>query len=105
MKVIYSDKARQGGEGATLLQEATKRLDEVLGPSADRVTAEWDRKDDNGHALYTLRISDQTESATASLAPDELTSPALLRMRLHLLWGDLLQERNHKELQELLRGD
>lgn len=102
MKVIYSDKAQQGGEGNILLQEATKRLDEVIGPSADRVTAEWDRKDENGHPLYTLRISDQTESATASLAPDELASPKHLRVRLYQLWDDVLQERSHKQLKRLL---
>jgi len=32
----------------------------------------------------------------------ELRNPAHMRLRLYELWGDLLQARSHKQLQELL---
>lgn len=103
MKVIYTDKAKQRGEEYPLLQQASQRLEEIVGPSADSVTAEWDRTEDGrGRMLYTLRISDWTGSATAALAPDELRSTVNLRHRLLQLWGDLLQIRNQYQLQKLM---
>lgn len=102
MNVLYTAKAKQWNEGTALLDQATRRLEEVLGPAADRVTAEWDRAEDQkGRLVYTLRISDWTGSATASFAPDELGSPTHMRVRLNRLWGDLLQARSHKQLEEL----
>jgi hypothetical protein len=102
MNVTYSDKARQWGEGYALLQQATTRLEEVAGPSADLVKVEWDRVEDaGGRSLYTLTLSDWTGSVSADFTLDELQLPTHLRVRLYRLWGDLLQMRNHKELQQL----
>lgn len=42
MNVTYQHKANQRSEEHTLLQDATKRLEEVLGPSAEFVSAEWE---------------------------------------------------------------
>ena len=102
MDVIYSDKLRQGDEKYALLQQVTTRLEEAIGPSANRVKAEWDRTEDERHRpLYTLRISDPTATATTSFAPDELAASPHLRFRLHRLWGDLLQVRSHQQLDDL----
>src|SRR5436305_15250093 len=101
-QVRYSDSAKQGGDGYDLLEKATQQLGEVLGQSAGLVTAEWDRgQDAQGRPVYTLKISDFTGEASARFAPDELNTPRHLRFRLHTLWGDLLQDRNHKQLQQL----
>ena len=90
MNVTYRETARQPGEGYSLLQQATEQLKEVLGPSADQVSVEWDRsQDDRGRILYTLTISDQTGEARATFAPGELASPTQMRMRLYRLWGGL----------------
>lgn len=109
MQIIYRDRARQWGEGLALLQHATKRLEEVLGPSAGQVTAEWDRAEDGqGRLVYTLRLSDWTGAATAVFDSDELQSGSHMRSRFYRLWGDLLQIRSDKQLQELMgsgRGD
>jgi hypothetical protein len=102
MNVTYSDKAKQWGEGYVLLQQATKRLEEVLGSSAGQVKAEWDRTEDaKRRIIYTLRLSDWTGSVSAAFTPDELQSPSLMRYRFVRLWGDLLQVRSHKQLEEL----
>jgi hypothetical protein len=107
MNVRYSEKAKQSGEGYALLQQATNRLEEVLGPSADLVSAEWDRtQDQRGRTLYTLTVSDFTGEASASFTPEELQAPGRLRSRLLALWGDLLQARSDaqvKKLQELVK--
>ncbi len=103
MNVTYSDKARQWGEGYTLLQHATKRLEEVLGQSAGGVKAEWDRREDaQGRVVYNLRLSDWTGSVSEDFSPDELQSGSHMRVRLHQVWGELLQARSHRQLQELM---
>ncbi len=106
MNVTYSDQSKQGPEGSALLQQATRRLHAVLGPAAETVQAEWDRtQDPKGRPLYTLRISDGTDSVTASFAPDELESPFQAEFRLLRLWDNLLQKRNQRQLEELLKAD
>ena len=106
MNVKYTDETKQPGEALGLLQQATQRLAEVLGSSAEVVNAEWDRgQDERGRPLYTLRLSDFTGAVSARFDPDELRSPNL-RGRFLGLWGDLLQIRSDhqvKKLQQLVR--
>lgn len=102
MNVTYTDQTRQRGEEHALLQQATNRLEEILGPSAARVKAEWERREDaRGRTLYTLHLSDWTGDVKADFSPDELKSANQLRYRLHRLWGDLLQVRSQKQLDQL----
>ncbi len=101
--VVYDEKLRQAEGLLVQVQQATRLLDEILGPSASQVTAEWDRSEDgNGCALVTLRLSDWTGAKSSAFAPWELEQPNQLRVRFYRLWGDLLQDRNEKQLQELM---
>src|SRR5947209_4414721 len=101
VNVTYTENAKYG-DAYALLQQATERLKKILGTSADRVSVEWDRGQDvRGRAQYTLKLSDHTGQVAASFAPDELSLSAHMRYRLLDLWGDLLQVRSHKLLQEL----
>ncbi len=105
MNVTYSDKARQRNKDIRLLQEATNYLEEVLGQSVGLVQAEWDcTEDENGRILYTLQISDWTGVATAQFTPEELAIRTHMRYLLTRLWGDLLQTRNHKQLEALQKA-
>ena len=105
MKVTYSDEAKQWRDGIVLLQQATKLLEEVLGPAAAWVMAEWDRQEDaRGHSFCTLRISDWTGTVSANFTPDELHSSSQDRYLWYRLWGDLLQVRSHQQLSELTSG-
>jgi hypothetical protein len=102
MNVTYHGTTEQMGIGSVLLQQGTNHLEEVLGPSAQLVTAEWNQsKDEQGRVFYTLKIADRIGEVQASFTPDELKSSANLRDRLSDLWGDLLQRRSHTQLQEL----
>jgi hypothetical protein len=106
MNVTYTEKARQKSEDFALLQRATNWLQEVVGPSASQATVEWDRnEDDKSHPLYTLKISDRPDAASASFDRDELAGGSLLRYRLSRVWDDLLQARSHRLLDELMRGN
>lgn len=103
MNVAYSDRAKQAEGCFELLQQATGRLKEILGSAQDSVRAQWDQiEDERGRLLYSLKISDATEEAEATFAPDELQRRTHMRVRLYKLWGELLQMRNHK-LMEALR--
>jgi hypothetical protein len=105
MNVTHTDRIKKTDEAYDRLQEATDLLEEAIGPSAGSANGEWDQiKNDKGHPLYTLRISDWTDTATASFTPDELQAKTHMRVRLCRLWGNLLQTRNHRELQQLLRS-
>ena len=102
MKVTYSDRAKQGGQGRVLLQQATKRLEEVLGPSGLWVKAEWDcTEDGRGKTICTLRVSDWEGEVVADFTPDELRVYGHDLYRWRRLWGDLLQIRSEQQLAEL----
>lgn len=110
MNVIYQDKSKQGADGFGLLQQASKHLEAILGPSAASMSVEWSQSQDaRGRTLYTLNLSDAMEQVSASFATEELRSPRRMRLRLLDLWGDLLQARSDaqmKKLQQLVaQGD
>src|SRR5207253_765718 len=66
------------------------------------VRAEWKMtRDERGKSLVALTLSDWTSSVTGCFAPDELKNAAKLEGRLSHLWGDLLQDRSHKQLKKL----
>ncbi len=102
MNVTYQEKVKQGDDGIVRLQQATSRLEEILGPSAALVSAEWSQSQDTrGRTLYTLTLSDFTGRVSASFAPKELRSSHHLRLRLLDLWGDLLQARSDAQMIKL----
>jgi hypothetical protein len=102
MDVKYPDTGAQPGDEHALLAMATRLLEEAAG-SAPNLKIEWDRSnDENGRPVYTLRLSDRSGSASGGFSPEDLRDTTHLRYRLIRLWGDLLQARSHKQLQELL---
>ncbi|MFO0967057.1 MAG: hypothetical protein U0793_15935 [Gemmataceae bacterium] len=104
MKISFSDAARQAPEDYAELSKTTSMLEDVLGASADLVSGKWDRKEDaKGRPVYTLQLSDWSGAVTGVFAPAELKQTSQLRMRFNRLWGDLLQIRSHKQLEELLQ--
>jgi hypothetical protein len=83
-------------------QRAVEQLEAVLGKSAPLVSARWTLvEDEKGRPLLRLEIADWTGSAHAFLMLDELDNVSHLRSRMLDLWGDLLQVRSHRQLDEL----
>ena len=104
-KVVFGEKLQQNRELFFLARKATERLEEVVGTSAWSTEAEWDRGEDSkGRCIITLRLTDWTGSVTGLFEKAELESPSQTRYRLLRLWGDLLQIRSHKQLENLLEG-
>ena len=102
MQVTYSDKARQEGEDFKLLQQASNRLEEILGKAAPRVGAEWDRRDEPmGRHRYTLRITDNSFSSSMEFDRNELQIPDEYQFRLYDLWDNILKAHIEKHLHDL----
>lgn len=103
LRAVYYDRLRESPEALHLARQATRWLEEVLGPFGGEVSAAWDRGEDaRGRPVITLQLSDFAGSVTAVFDPKELQSPAQARVRLNRLWSDLLQIRAHQQLQGLM---
>ena len=109
MNVIYTERAKQESEGYHLLQQLTKNLEEVIGPPAANLTAQWDRTNDaKGQTRYTLGITDSADKASTSFEPDELKSNHHMRYRLLRLYDNLLKartDRHFRRLEDMGSGD
>jgi len=84
-------------------ERATQVLLELLGPSRNSVSIDWDiAEDGRGYPVVILRISDANGTVSATFEPRELEDEDHLRVRLNRLWGDLLEIRSHKQVQRLM---
>jgi hypothetical protein len=106
IEVIYRPGLREAGPLLRLAEAATSRLEEVIGQTAEPVTAEWDRAENFAlRPVVVLRLSDFSGSVMAIFEPQELEQPNELRSRLRFLWWDLLQIRSGKLLESLLGSE
>jgi hypothetical protein len=86
-----------------LVEGATTVLEEVIGNPPGIVAATWERAEDSlGRSIITLRLNDFVGQVTATFEPNEFRQANHLRLRLHRLWGDLLQIRTEKKRQDLI---
>ena len=84
-------------------------VEDVLGPSSSAlVRARWSLSGQpDGQRWVILNISDWTYpgGVEARFASEEFGVNLETRWKVHRLWGDLLQARNHQQLAELQAGD
>jgi hypothetical protein len=87
------------------VDRATETLQDVIGPTANSVAAEWSSvRDASGQPLIQLTLSDFTGvRVEARFEPGELAREGHLRAKFYRIWGDLLQYRSHKQ-REVLSG-
>ncbi len=100
-EVVIPDAIRSDQAILALVEQATRLLETELGPSADLVKVEWSAELEGGRRVLDLTLSDWTGAVQAQFAPDELKNQAHAQVRLHMLWGDLLQVRSHEQLRKL----
>ena len=107
--VTYGKGVRENPEYLTLAEEATARLDKIMGRSAPNVSAEWERVEDGPAGnLIALRIWDAQDEARMLFVPDQMNDrkyPRYLQFQLGGLWDDILKARNHRQLDKLLGTD
>jgi hypothetical protein len=105
MRINIDPKIGENGSWAQGIERANAILPLVVGRSSDVVTADWDLTlDERQRPLLALKLSDSSGSIEDRFHLEELTDSERLWLRLHHLWGDLLQDRSHKLLQELLEA-
>jgi hypothetical protein len=107
MDVQYSPETRQSADVLKLLEQASARLADVVGPpSSQLVKADWTRvQDRQGRTVYRLTIRDGTDEVSTDFDVDELQNSLHMRFRLPRLWGDLLKirgDRQHEQVQMLI---
>ena len=90
-----------------LVRRATEVLERTIGPkSSPLVSASWSLvNDERQRPLLRLEVSDFTGTPTpAVFAPDDLEDDWRTEGRMLRLWGDLLQVRSHRQLDEILNS-
>jgi len=103
-----SEDIRTDAELATRVGSIRPLVDEVLGTSAPLVAARWSVVPaSDGRRSLAFNLSDWTcpGGVEARFGPDELALDFETRWKIHRLWGDLLQARNHRQLAELLKAE
>jgi len=97
---IGSDSKLQGA-----VENAMHVLEQAVGDSSRLLRVQWEKTtDDKNRPLVRVRLKDWTGEVEGYFAPQDLTSDDTLRGRFYKLYGDLLQIRSHKQLEELLAG-
>ncbi len=105
MKEIEIDDAiRRDPKLLAAVEHASRLLEEAIGPSAATVSAKWEQfAADQPNPSIRLRISDWTGSAMTLFQRSVLgkMTESALSLAFVRLWGDLLQERSHKQVELL----
>jgi len=85
------------------VEQASKILSEAIGKSAKLVSVRWDKhKDKDNRDYVVLTLKDWAGEVADYFVPQDLSTIDVLYGRFYKLYGDLLQIRSHKELDELL---
>ncbi len=103
VQFVFHDRIHRSHPLSLLVEQANRRLEEVLGPSASLVCAEWDRGEDSfGREVLVLRLTDSSSSVIATFDSNEMQQPDRLQDRFRRMWGDLLQSRSQRQLEAVL---
>jgi hypothetical protein len=101
-EVRFSEGVRRSSYYFRLVRQMTAELEEAAEQSAGRTTVEWDLAEDTeGRPLYVLIVRDSVAQVSLVCTPEQLERERERRASLSRAWGNLLQERNHRQLQEL----
>ena len=99
MNINISELIRDDPQLRPRVERAGQLLEQLFGPASGGVTVKWSC---DVPSFIHLDLSDSTgATATTPFTANELTNENYLRARLYRVWGDLLQDRSHRQLQVL----
>jgi hypothetical protein len=101
MNIVYLEGIKNTPKLLALAQRLEDDLMTLGGPSGTSASAEWDASGDKTRPIITLKFTQLPDEVITRLDPKELAELDRARARLIRLWGDLLQNRSHRQLQEL----
>lgn len=84
------------------VKKANQILRDVIGPSDEKVSVNWQIAPDNHKPHLRLIIAKPPDEIKAKIAPEEFQDENRLRGTLIRLWGDVLEVRSHRLLLGLL---
>jgi hypothetical protein len=112
MIVNYTEQAKRSGKDLALLEQATRRLEEInrrteeiIGSSDNPVTAEWDATT-NGNVKYKLKLRDSFGEVEAEFEPDELRRASYMNLMMRDVSSKLLAIQSdivHKKVMEMVK--
>lgn len=84
-------------------QVRSSQLNQELQSSGVSIQGEWRSVRDNaGQPLFELILLISNVPFSTRFSREELQDDSRLRFKLHGLWGDVLQDRSHRLLKQLL---
>ena len=104
IEVKIDEAIRKDPKLRPLIERASTSLEEEIGTSKYSVSAEWTlEKSGQELPMIGLKISDGVDSASDRFEPAflERVPDSSLRIRFIRLWGDLLQEKSHRQMKHL----
>ena len=105
VEITYGEELKRHKELFELAKNASSLFELFLSPSGTPAKAHWDANVNGKTARIHLRISDPSGEVLWSFSPEELRNPEPTKRSLTQLWGDLLQLRSRKQLEELMAGE
>jgi len=106
MRIEIDNKIGEQGAWAEGVRRANEILKMIPGRSGHAASANWELKqDEKGRPFVSLTLADYAGTVADKFTPDDLKNSEHLWERLHHLWGDLLQVRSRKQLDELLKPE
>src|SRR5438067_2220966 len=84
------------------LKRANEILGEITRPSTENVLIDWRLAPENHKPHFRLALAKPPDRVEADIAGDDLEDENGLRRTLIRLWGDVLEVRSHRLVQDLL---
>jgi hypothetical protein len=104
MKEVRIDEAiRDDPKLLSVIERASKSLEEEFGAAGSSFSAEWNLYDDPQLPMIGLKVSDGVDSAWQQFqkASIERIPDSSLRIIFIRMWGDILQDRSHRQMEHL----
>jgi hypothetical protein len=100
LRFNYGEDLRKKPRELALAEAAARVLAELIGPGSREVTVDLDWEEKDGHRPFVVILNDPAGMAVSRFETKELEPVRRLRVRLARLWGDLLQIRSQKLIQQ-----
>ena len=100
-EIKIPESIREDKNLADSVNRASKLLAAQAPPSGALTTAEWRLHFDvRQRPIIDLSLRDWIGDAATSFTPSDLANDRFMESRLIRLWGDLLQDRSHKQISQ-----
>jgi hypothetical protein len=100
LNVEYGPELRSKPHDLQVAESMMRVLAELIGPGSSEVTVEFDGGEKDGYQSFAVHIGDDYGGITGLIGSRDLDSASRLRGRLAGLWGDFLQRRARKLIEQ-----